>query len=78
MFNPPDPYDQEVVVGMVEAAARSLDDLDGHLPGGPGTVEEMSHQTNSVRPKVPHHGSGLSVGPPEGRSIKIARSVTAS
>jgi hypothetical protein len=46
MFNPPDPYDQEVVVGMVEAAARSLDDLDGHLPGGPGTVEEMSHQTN--------------------------------
>ena len=33
------PNDQEVVVGMVEAAARSLDDLDGHLPAGPGTVE---------------------------------------
>jgi hypothetical protein len=40
------PNDQEVVVGMVEAAARSLDDLDRHLPAGPGTVEEMSHQTN--------------------------------
>ena len=40
------PNDQEVVVGMVEAAARSLDDLDGQLPAGPGTVEEMSHQTN--------------------------------
>jgi hypothetical protein len=32
------PNDQEVVVGMVEAAARSLDDLDGNLPAGPGTV----------------------------------------
>ena len=31
---------------MVEAAARSLDDLDGHLPAGPVTVEEMSHQTS--------------------------------
>ena len=40
------PNDQEVVVGMVEAAARSLDDLDRHLPPGPGTAEEMSHQTN--------------------------------
>ena len=39
------PNDQEVVVGMLEATARSLDDLDKHLPAGPGTVEEMSHQT---------------------------------
>jgi hypothetical protein len=38
--------DQEVVVGMVEEAAQSLDSLDGHLPAGPGIVEEMSHQTN--------------------------------
>jgi hypothetical protein len=33
------PNDQELVVGMVEAAARSLDDSDRHLPAGPGTVD---------------------------------------